>query len=217
MHYCADCNLTLDVESGAHEPGVTPCPRCGSQRVSAVVYAQPATLKLTALQPTIKMKMNWAPHWLAIARVALIDAHNARGRSVGDASQSLVDEFRDGVVAIAAAAFAVEAEKLRALGNKNLKPQSDPPPRSWKRNAGDWLGQLLIERDAIDAQIAEDVGRLFYLRNESVHPEPELETPAPHPTGVNTSPELVAYRVEVADHLVDVAERVVAAIKTSWP
>jgi len=210
MHFCADCGQVLDV-GGGHVVSGDPCPACGSKNVSVNAYAQTATVTTTVPSPGIQSLLNWSGLWLSIARERVASAYGARKLYPTNPSAALTEEFHSGLVAIAAAAFAVEAEQLRVPGPRP-KPQSAPPTRAWKPNAGDRLGQLLVENGSLDATTAEALGRLFDLRNKSVHPRAKVESLAPHPVGTNTSPEIVAYNADIADELIRVAATVVAAI-----
>jgi hypothetical protein len=157
--------------------------------------------------------VDWSAVWLAIAREQLAASRDARTLYALNESRALDAEFHGGLVAVAAAAFAVEAKQLRVLG-PSLAPRAHPPPRAWPVNAGDYVGQLLLEQGSIDAHTAEALGRLFALRQTSVHPTPRSERLAAHPVGTDTTRELVAYNADVTEQLVNVAATVVAAIST---
>jgi hypothetical protein len=180
---------------------------------AVAVSAQSINVPVDIPTPGIVSLLNWSYVWLAIASDQVAAAHDARKSYDSDPSHALTAEFHAGLVAIAAAAFAIEAEQLKVHGSEPTSA-SEPPPRPWRRNKGDWLGQNLIERGAITDTEAEALGRLFDLRNASVHPEAENETLVPHPVGTNTSPEVVAYNADVAEAAAALAVKIVAAISS---
>lgn len=210
MYFCADCGQVLDERT--HSLGVAPCPRCGSGNVSADVSPGTVRAEVKVHDPGIKSLLNWSGVWLSIAHERVGAAHGARKTYDNDPSGALTAEFHAGLVAIAAAAFAVEAEKIRVLGDQKVRPVGALPSRSWTSNMGDYLGQLLLENGHIEAATAHDLGRLFALRHDSAHPLANLDDVVWHPVGTNTSRELVAYNADVAEELVAVAEQVIEAI-----
>jgi hypothetical protein len=163
-----------------------------------------------AFDASVESVLDWPGVWLDVARDHAGRAFRARERFASAPSEALKGEFYASLVAVAAAALAVEAEKLRTLGG--VKSRTPPPQRPWPANKGDHLGQLLVERGTIDEATAESLGRLFDLRNASVHPASVQAPLEPHPVGTNASRELVAYNADVAREMVALAEGIVAAI-----
>ena len=178
--------------------------------------ATPGTTGAVAVAENVnvELRLEWSHAWLTISRSCVSNARHARD-SGAPPHESLEAEFQMGVLAIAAAAFAVEAVKLRVFGEPKI--QSNPPRHPWPINFGDYLGADLVARQLISNTDAYSLGELFDLRHKSVHPTSVFEKPAPHPTGTSTSPEMVAYNVDVAEPLVDVAERVIEAIRAIAP
>jgi hypothetical protein len=172
-----------------------------------------AKAKASAFGPSVRSSLNWSFVWLAIATDHLAAAKSARRAYSTNPSVALSAEFHAGLVTIAAAAFAVEAEQQRVLGKKP-KTKTAYPKRA---NAGERLGQFLQEQGAIDAKTAKALGRLFKLRNDVTHPRAEQVELAAHPAGTNTSPELVAYSAEIAEEMVTLANKVVFAIASLSP
>jgi len=209
---CAGCHRGSSVEIGEHTPGGGSCSACGSPRVRAT--ATPGATRASAVidTPTIQLRLEWSSVWLTISREMVSDARRARDSRV-PRHESLNSEFQMGLLAVASAAFAVEAEQRRAV--RDSGGASEPPTRPWKRNAGDWLANHLFSRGLISAEDARCLGELFDLRNKSVHPTSEFEEPRLHPTGTNTSPEMVAYNVDAAEPLVEVAARVIEAMRAT--
>lgn len=179
--------------------------------VSVEIQVPAATATATAHAPSITSLLHWPLVWMTIADEHAAASAAARADFGSDPSGALTREFHNALIAIAAGAFAVEAEQLRVLGVRPA-PAATPPMQAWDRNAGDWLGQFLQEMGLIDNATAADLGRMFSLRHKSVHPFAQPEALVPHPVGSNTSPELVAYNADVAAELVAVARHVVAAI-----
>lgn len=141
MHFCADCGQALDV-AGGHRVGVDSCPACGSANVSATASPGTVRVAVTVPQPGLTTLLDWPSVWMSIARAHTTAAFDARRAFDVDPSRSLSEEFRCGLVAIAAAAFAVEAEQRRALEAERATSGPPPPERTWKRNAGDHLGSF---------------------------------------------------------------------------
>lgn len=127
--------------------------------------------------------------------------------------QGVFDEMLASLTAVAAAAFAVEAEKIRIYGHEPMRnnPAWAPPGT---RTIGDHLGQQLLEDGALDEPTARNLGRLFTLRNGLTHPEHRDPAPGePHPTGTSTSWVAAAYHADVAACMVELAETVVQAMR----
>lgn len=164
------------------------------------------TMKLSA-------RLEWAPTWLMIAEERVAAAISAR--LVGPAA--LAQEFHASVMAISASAAAVEAQRKQSITG-DATPLTKPPKRLLPdgrqrgSNKGARLGQYLVERGAIDSDLAQALGRLFDLRNDSLHPYSDFEEPIPHPTGVDVSPEVAIYNADEAMESLRVAQEVTKAL-----
>jgi hypothetical protein len=170
-------------------------------------------LLVPAYDAEIQSLLNWSHVWISVARERVDAAYAARALFEIDPSGSLTAEFHAGLVAVAAAAFAIQAEQLKVLGERS-PTRAKPPPHAWPVNSGDWLAQFLREKGSIDSVTAERLGQLFDLRHKSVHPIATQQGLVPHPVGTNTSPEVVAYNADVARDAAELAETVVAALST---
>jgi hypothetical protein len=159
----------------------------------------------------IESTLDWPLNWMRVARSHVDAARIARATYESDNSGALQGEFEAALVALAAAAFAVEAAQIRKW-NGRPTPNNKPPKQAWDQNTGDWLGQMLVEAKAIDATTAENLGRFFDLRNGSLHPETVQVALTKHPVGTNTSPELVAYNIDVVEPYVDLANFVIGLV-----
>lgn len=173
---------------------------------------------------TLETRLEWVPTWLNVAHDHLQAAHEARSRfdNASDSaaeSTALAAEFHACLVAIAAAAFAIEAAR-DAAGLRDESPLATPSKPSHRDlNAGDWIAQLLIERALIDTATQDSLGTLFDLRHESVHPTHRwIEGTRPHPSGSYTSEQVATYSLERAEALVAAANRSAEALaKVSDP
>lgn len=126
----------------------------------------------------------WA-RWIEVAAEHVNDAETCfEAICAGDTSQ-LVEELRQSLVAIAAAASTVEAvyEDVRYL-----IPELDRQDTAPKRIA-DCLCAVFGICGPAAVDLKDDLEWLFHRRNEAVHPYAEPEAPRPHPSGLNTSAE----------------------------
>lgn len=161
-----------------------------------------------AYDAAVSMTLNWVVHWLDVAWENVDRARAARANP--DPADPLAKEFHAGLVAIAAAAFALDARLFAAFPNGRAKPQAPPSPVVGRPlNAGDWLGQYLDETHGVDPHRAADLGRIFELRHTSVHAPTTPRGPTLHPNGHHTSPEVVERNSDEAARLVAAASRVV--------
>jgi hypothetical protein len=115
----------------------------------------------------------WSAHWLKIAKSHAESAARSRARS--SAGTVNAPEFHASLVSITASARAIEAIQLKTLGSRprcsGYRPKWQIDPRGKRRtNAGDRLGQALLERNAIDQPTADALGELVDLCKLTVHP-----------------------------------------------
>lgn len=127
----------------------------------------------------------WA-RWIEIAAAHLAAAELAYAEICGGDTSMLVEELRQSLVTIAAAASTVEAvyEDARYL----------LPERKRRDSAAERIADCLVAAfglsDETPGNLLHDLTWLFDRRNEGLHPNAEPEAPQPHPSGVNTGPEL---------------------------
>ena len=128
----------------------------------------------------------WA-RWLEIAADNLAATQNAFEQICAGAGEHLTAELRYSLVAITAAACAVEAVY------EDVKYLIPKPSRTKGTVAAEQIGNGLVQafglKDRAAAECLEDVGWLFQRRNQAVHPYAELKPPRPHPAGFSTSAE----------------------------
>lgn len=163
---------------------------------------------------SVSALLHWQSVWLDVAEVQLGLAEAARANMLGGNSTArwMQNEFQASLVAIAASAFAVEAEASRtALPDAFTKPTA--PGR--KLNRGDWIGAALVERGRFAPDEARQLGDVFDLRNEAVHPTHAWDEEIPlHPSGhTYTLAPYTVYSVEAARDAVAVARRAVQAMR----
>jgi len=171
---------------------------------------------------TITVSSNFDTKWFVIAVEHERAAIAARKRAVAtpdgsaEMAQAFDDELRAAMVAIAAAAFAIDAlyEKINALLDPELRPHfSDAVKRSGR----------IVEtlKAALDlgkrAQVWQtEIPRLFALRDDEVHFESSFHPAEPHPTGTsNVSRENLIYSAEEATRAVDLAVEVLTVAYSS--
>ena len=118
--------------------------------------------------------------WLEVTVEHELAARDAYDLIVNGDNESLLDEFRNSLVTIIAAAFTIESlyEDTRFL----IPPQ----PKfeyTWERIAN--AISIAFGLDANDStRLLADLEWLFDRRNEAAHPYSELELPQPHPAGI---------------------------------
>jgi hypothetical protein len=153
-------------------------------------------------------------HWTDIAieqeRLAWL-ARNALAREVDEAKAigkglELTQELHPSLVAIAATSHALDA----LYGEIRDAALPKPVAAKWKQDprSGPSRPRKLHEALKHGFQISAqqwrgDLEQLFELRDGAVHPELVFGPSAPHPLGVNTAPEYVAYRCERATEAID--------------
>ena len=146
--------------------------------------------------------------WLRIAARHVGAAKRARLGQVtassfeSASSAALSAEFESSIVAIAAAAFALEAlaKALEKDGHQVDPARFRTPPEA---NRGFWVAQQLIQAFQLQGIFAQELptrlNDVFGLRNSSVHfesiPKSGLKL---HPSGTATAEELTIYTFEEA-------------------
>jgi hypothetical protein len=156
--------------------------------------------------------------WLVWGQVA-IDA-TSRGISARQAG-SLGDETRESLVAVCAAAFAVEAAS-RSL------PRNAPPAvlaaEELKERAAKTAGVLreVLKASLVNGKLANDLADrwepVIELRGNAVHYTEVLGPTAPHPSGVHTSLTATQYTTEQATSAVELLlETLGSVIKAPKP
>lgn len=166
---------------------------------------------------TAKIKSNFDIKWFRIAleheRAALEARDRAEAAAEGsqEMGRAFDDELRAAMVAIAAAAFAIDA--LYATVNDMLDAAQRPTFARGVKRPGRIVETLkrALELGKLGAEWQTKVPGLFDLRDELVHFEGEFHEGALHPTGKsNVSIENVRYTAEAASAAVDLALEVLA-------
>jgi hypothetical protein len=171
---------------------------------------------------TIKVSSNFDTKWFVIAVEHERAAIAARARAVAapdgssEMAQAFDDELRAAMVAIAAAAFAIDAlyEKIDAMLEQEVRPRFGDGVRRSGRIVETFKVALDLGRRAHAWQT--EIPRLFDLRDDEVHFEASLNDSEPHPTGKsNVSRENLIYSAEEATRAVDLALEVLTVAYSS--
>jgi hypothetical protein len=160
----------------------------------------------------IKIQTRLMLHWARISveqerlaregRAALAEQAEEARRRGEDLHLELDREMHPAMIAVAGAAHALEAlyGEIRGL----VQPES---VEAWERvrQHGRWAevqGALVLGFEVEPERWHSELGHLFKLRNDVVHPKTALKEAKQHPLGVNTAPEYVAYSAEGAARVV---------------
>jgi hypothetical protein len=178
--------------------------------VDAQAQAETAVAKATVFPPSIQITTHL---WITWGEVAIQSTHRAaaaraRGQATqGDPgrtglSEALGEETADAMVALCAAAFAVEAV-ISAVARIVIPTLA----QKWE-TAGQLpkaIGRVReVLKNAISTQatanaLADRWEPVLAARSAAVHFLETRATPEPHPLGTNTAPEHVRYRLESAE------------------
>lgn len=142
-------------------------------------------------------------HWLQVAAQASDDAEAARTAAVNlerddheTFNRGLEREFRTSMVAVAAAAFAIDAFYGSVLQHA---PGTKVRARSRDGAIFETLKRAFSLSAAQQAVLREPLRVIFRLRDDAVHPPAAWVEPAWHPVfNVGMEPRFVNYRVENA-------------------
>lgn len=183
------------------------CPECGSQTYQNALVGQVST----SAAVTLKISVNF---WHAWARNAIRSAKDAaRWRAEADAAlegqkaKAFGREFDEGMAAVAAAAFALDAfyaslavpaaARTAAKASLARKPARHVVVREALK--------LCFQVDhATGQQWAADIKWLFNLRDRSVHPLQEFENPLPLADGSLSTVKREDYNAAAAARAVDI-------------
>jgi hypothetical protein len=179
----------------------------GGQQVHA--HAIPAAVGASAGSVSLQIRTHL---WISWARIAL--KHEAMAHRAGQEMQQpganhsrlLEREADAGLVAICAAAFALEA-LYRELDELGVVPAVTLA--AWKANRLSDDKQILeLLKLAVDPKglvnsWQRELAWLFGVRGSSVHYRGSFEAPQPHPLGTNVAPSQITYSAENATRAVD--------------
>lgn len=149
-----------------------------------------------------ELRLDVFPDWLDIAKRAAADAETARATAVeaaedDDAFNSAIgDEFRTSTVAVAAAAFAIDAFYGSVLQHA---PTTKVKAKSREASIFETLKRAFSMTQAQQEQARENLRLLFKLRDNAVHPPADWAEPIKHPAfNLGMEPRLVHFRAENA-------------------
>lgn len=173
-------------------------------------------------RPTVKVSSNFDIKWFVIAVEHEQAAIEARARAVAapdgssEMAQAFDDALRAAMVAVAAAAFAIDAlyEKVNAMLRSDVRPRFREDAKRSGRIVETFKVALDLGKRAQTWQT--EVPRVFNLRDEAVHFESTWNVPGPHPTGKsNVSRKNLIYASEEASRAVDLALKILTVAYTS--
>lgn len=141
--------------------------------------------------------------WLEIAEQASDDAESARRDAVaadlGDNvtfNAALEREFRGSMIAVAAAAFAIDSFYASVLEHA---PETKVKAKGRDAEIFETLKRAFALSAAQQAALREPLRMVFRLRDEAVHPPASWVAPALHPAfNLGMEPRFVRYRAENA-------------------
>lgn len=152
-----------------------------------------------------ELRVDVFPEWLDVAERAAKDAETARAIAVKaseeeDAneafSNAIGDEFRTSMVAVAGAAFAIDAFYGSVLQHAS---SAKVEARSRASCIFETLKRAFSMTSAQQEQLHENLRPLFRLRDSAVHPPASWTKPVKHPAfNVGMEPRFVHFRAENA-------------------
>lgn len=193
-----------------------PCPNCGEIGI-AVAGSLSDSLPVSD-SPTLLLRHNLDLTWFRIAVEHEQEAWEARARTVAAAGSpargdAIDEEMRSSIVAIAAAAFAIDAMFVK------LEDLLEPGERLQVDGRVDRIVETLkvaLRLGSRTQQWQSAIPRLFKLRREMVHFRGEATPGLPHPTGIaNVSREAGTYTADEARRAVDLALEVLTVAHTA--
>jgi hypothetical protein len=180
-------------------------------RVSVTVNAQPAMAVVTVPPVRIFMRTHL---WMSWARVALqhetmVEAARQELQQAGPENMNgrlLQNEADAGLVAICAAAFAIEAlsrelDELVIVPPATLAAWRKKPPPADKQVLE--LLKLAVDPKGLVAGWKRELSWLFGVRGGAVHYRGVSEPVQAHPVGINVAVAQVTYSTENATRAVD--------------
>jgi hypothetical protein len=169
---------------------------------------------------TIRVASNFWVKWAEIALAHGRDAMDGRERAVAaePGSQAMGEAFDDelqaGLVAVVAAAFAIDAWYIavRDMAPLSTKTESGLRASSSPRRA--WVIETLkagFATGPTGASWGRGISEVYKLRDRAVHHTSDFHETTPHPTGLsNVSRENSTYTAEVAAAAAGLAVEVIA-------
>lgn len=151
----------------------------------------------------------WWRRWLEVGVDHELEAREGFQQLVASQpnTDSLLLEFHNAVIAVCAAAFAIEA-----IHNDFVYRI---PPKEWKRSPTriQRIGYALRTGWALDEQyssaLVKRIGALLETRGDAVHAYPETLPARPHPAGLNSGAEHEIFNAVTAREAIDLAIEVV--------
>jgi len=179
------------------------------------VSFDPATGDLVDSSMITEVRTDTFHHWLQIAAQASDDAADARNAAIeaGDDDEvfnrALEREFRASMIAVAAAAFAVDAFYGSVLLHA---PQTRIDAKSRDGSIFETLKHAFSLSGERQAALREPLRVMFRLRDRAVHPRAAWVAPTRHPVfNLLMEPRFVEYTVENAVNAQLLARRLIWA------
>jgi hypothetical protein len=151
----------------------------------------------------------WWRNWLEGGVEHELTARVAFRKLLADGGNtgSLLADFRDSLVAICSAAFAIESlygDFVYRLPAKDWKKQ---PTQIQRLGYAFTTGWTLDQPEA--SRLVNQIDRLLSLRGDAVHAYTETLPARPHPAGLNTGAEHQLFNAKTAEEALDLAIQVV--------
>lgn len=158
--------------------------------------------------PTIKLSTSF---WITWAGIAIRRADDAAVARASNDADWLVHETQEGLSAICAVAFSMEALQRAIVAQ--LGPT---PPGKKKPNAIDFLEAALAKALNLSeknlAALITALTPIYDLRNAGVHFNEAMGDVVPHPSGAHSSIEAAQYNADTATGAVEAMKRVYRAL-----
>jgi hypothetical protein len=153
-------------------------------------------------------------HWLRISEQEAERAQRARNVAEGatdrdgqEFNDALDDEFRASLLAVAAAAFAIDAFYASAI---HQAPETRVVSRTRDASIFETLKRGFALTGRQQKALRKPIRALFRARDEAVHPPTRWAVPISHPAfKVGMDPKLVAYRAEVGREAATLAQQII--------
>jgi hypothetical protein len=156
---------------------------------------------LVSPPPTVEVRTHAWADWLVACREACDDCSAARESTKGadddDFAISVESEFRRGMQAVTAAAFAIDAFYGSVVEHA---PELRVRAKSRAKSIAATFGRGFVLTNAQQREASKLVVQVFRFRDRAVHPRAEFVAPVRHPTfGLGMDPRFVIFRLENAN------------------
>jgi hypothetical protein len=161
---------------------------------------------------TVEVRTDTFGHWLHVAQEARDRSKVARASGVDaeadeDFRVAIESEFRASLIAVAAAAFALDAFYASVI---HKAPETRVKAKSRAGTLTETFKRAFALTTTQVAAIQQPVRDVFRFRRQAVHPPEEFAQPVAHPTfGVGIEPRFVIFRTENAATAASLTHRLI--------